>query len=108
MSVPRRSDRATQAFARAVRSELDAIALHEAAALRLEELAGRLESAALQKNAESARSEALATAAQARDRAQAARDRAEAARNRLRRDGIDPDAAVNPESGPAVIESTSV
>ncbi|HET6868519.1 MAG TPA: hypothetical protein VFH80_21570 [Solirubrobacteraceae bacterium] len=94
MSRAGHGDHARRAFDRAVQSELAAIALHDAAAARLEEMAGRLERAAATHRGALVGQEALATAANARARAQAARLRAQSARERLRQEGVDPDSPV--------------
>jgi hypothetical protein len=84
---PRRS----WAFLHAVRCEREAIAAHEAAATRHEEMAVALEQRAALVQDERVRASFLRLAEQCRIRSVAALGRAETAKSRLRSEGIDPD-----------------
>ena len=82
-------DRAQAAFDHAVQHELQAIQLHERAAVRHDEIAASYEQAAEQGVGRTSK-EFADLARRERRRAAEARFRADAARTRLRAEGIDP------------------
>jgi hypothetical protein len=85
-----RDFKAQSALSRAVEAERTAIAMHESAARRLDELAAEMEQHALRDRDEQQQEQAIEIAAKARKRAQSARERAAAARHRLREEGFSP------------------
>ena len=87
--VPSPQQRADAAFEHAVSHELDAIAAHEAAADRHDEIAAQQEQAALVAP-DDLRERMTQMAARERHRAVVARRRADTVRERLRAEGIEP------------------